>query len=499
MTHIRHTASTSALIAIAVFAVIAVTGPSMRAADPVFTNKGRFRIPYQLDVDEIKRLGASEIQLHVSTDKGRNWRRVDSVPPVAGKFTFDAAGDGDYAFAVRTVDREGELHPPGPLTASLVVTVDTAAPSLQLEVEASAEGEVTVRWQADDIHLDVDSLRLEHLDPTSDGWQPMQIVATDGGQTSWAVTGVGSVHVRGTISDEAGNETIAEAEANITTHPNSPLLPDRSQVRGPIAENETNPNLPSDLGEGSLPSINPSNGPFSRPVSATPQQQPAVTQQPRWNNMPAPQAVTSVRRVNSTTFQIGYELDDVGPSGVSSVELYLSEDDGQKWYHYGVDEDGKSPFQLTVPNDGTYGFAIRVKSGVGLAHNPPQPSERPELVVVVDRKPPQATILPLKQGQGTSPNQLVIEWTLTDEALAEHPVALYFAERQSGPWQPITGWQPNTGQYTWNFGPDMPKQVFIRLEARDAAGNIARVDSDAPMVIDLSRPTARIIEVESVQ
>ena len=86
-----------------------------------------------------------------------------------------------------------------------------------------------------------------------------------------------------------------------------------------------------------------------------------------------------------------------------------------------------------------------------------------------------------------------------DEALAEHPVALYYAERQSGPWQPITGWQPNTGQYTWNFGPDLPKQVYIRLEARDAAGNIARVDSEAPMLIDLSRPTARIIEVESVQ
>ncbi|MCA9027699.1 MAG: hypothetical protein KDA86_20990, partial [Planctomycetaceae bacterium] len=411
---------------------------------------------------------------------------------------FDAAGDGEYAFAVRTVDREGELHPPGPLTAGLVVTVDTAPPSLNLEVEATTTGDVTVRWEARDAHLDVESLQLEHMDPTTDGWQPMQIIAMDSGQTSWTIKGNGSVRIRGTISDMAGNETTAESEASLRSNSDSPALPDDTLLQGPIAGDDANMSVPGDLAEGGLPSIHPNNGPFSRPVSVNPQQQPAVTQ-PRWNNTPGPQVVSSVRRVNSTNFQIGYVLDDVGPSGVSSVELYLTEDDGQKWYHYGVDEDGHSPFQLTVPNDGTYGFAIRVKSGVGLAHNPPQPGEKPELVVVVDRKPPQATILPLKQGQGSSLNQLVIEWTLTDEALAEHPVALYYAERQTGPWQPITGWQPNTGQYTWNFGPELPKQVYIRLEARDAAGNIARVDSEAPMLIDLSRPTARIIEVESVQ
>ncbi len=498
MTHIRHTVSRSALVVLAAVAAVTTWGPFSGAADPVFSNKGRFRIPYQLDAEEIERLGASEIQLHVSTDDGRNWRRVDSVPPVAGKFTFNALSDGNYGFAVRTVDREGKLHPPGPLTEGLVVTVDTAAPSLQLEVEASAGSEVTVRWQADDIHLDVESLRLEHLDATTSGWQPMQIVATESGQTSWTVTGGGVVTVRGTIKDAAGNETTADAETSIATDVGAPQLPSQSQLRGPIADGSTSNNSRDTLADGSLPSINPSIGPFSRPVSSQLETQPEVTQ-PRWNNTPAPQTVLSLRRVNSTAFQIAYALDDVGPSGVSSVELYLTEDEGRKWYHYGIDEDGRSPFQLTVPNDGTYGFAIRVKSGVGLAHTPPQPGDRPEVVVVVDRKPPTATILPLRQGQGSSPNQLLIEWTLSDDALAEHPVALYFSERPTGPWQPITGWQPNTGQYTWNFGPDVPKQVYVRLEARDAAGNIARVESAEPMVIDLSRPTARIIEVESVQ
>ncbi|MEZ6146482.1 MAG: hypothetical protein R3B91_13925 [Planctomycetaceae bacterium] len=40
-------------------------------------------------------------------------------------------------------------------------------------------------------------------------------------------------------------------------------------------------------------------------------------------------------------------------------------------------------------------------------------------------------------------------------------MALYYAERQTGPWQPITGWQPNTGQYTRTSALELPKQVYI--------------------------------------
>src|SRR5690606_14676003 len=99
--------------------------------------------------------GATEIQLHVSTDGGKTWRHVDSVPPVEGKFTFDAAGDGAYAFAVRTIDRRGDSHPAGPLVVSLQVTVDTTIPSLEIEVDDSEPGRVAVRWNASDLHLDV--------------------------------------------------------------------------------------------------------------------------------------------------------------------------------------------------------------------------------------------------------------------------------------------------------------------------------------------------------
>src|SRR5258707_487856 len=68
------------------------------------------------------------------------------------------------------------------------------------------------------------------------------------------------------------------------------------------------------------------------------------------------------RVVNSKKFQIGYKLQDVGQSGVSCVELYITQDFGATWYRYGADDDNQSPIQVEVPREGTYGFCLGVKS-----------------------------------------------------------------------------------------------------------------------------------------
>ncbi len=106
------------------------------------------------------------------------------------------------------------------------------------------------------------------------------------------------------------------------------------------------------------------------------------------------------RVVNSRKFQIGYKLQDVGPSGVASVELYITQDNGVTWYRYGVDDDNQSPFQVEVPRDGTYGFMLGVRSGAGLASDPPQNGDLPAIVVAVDLTAPRLEIVPVEQGHG---------------------------------------------------------------------------------------------------
>ncbi len=51
--------------------------------------------------------------------------------------------------------------------------------------------------------------------------------------------------------------------------------------------------------------------------------------------------------VNASVFDIDYSVEDVGPSGVSAVELFVTEDGGQNWFKYGTDADLKSPSPST--------------------------------------------------------------------------------------------------------------------------------------------------------
>jgi hypothetical protein len=141
-----------------------------------------------------------------------------------------------------------------------------------------------------------------------------------------------------------------------------------------------------------------------------------------------------------------------------------------------------------------------VKSGIGLSNPPPQPGEAPESFIVVDREAPEVTLLPLTQGEGEQQNEVVISWSVLDEQLSDRPVSLFYSTSQeSGEWEPITGWMANSGRYQWAVSPQFRKSVYIRLDARDAAGNVTSVVSEEPIVLDRSRPQARITDVETIQ
>ena len=210
-----------------------------------------------------------------------------------------------------------------------------------------------------------------------------------------------------------------------------------------------------------------------------------------------PPAFSRGRVVRAKKFQIRYKIEDVGSSGVGTVELYITENNGGKWYKYGNDPDRRSPYQVEVPREGTYGFSLRVRSGVGLAADPPQPGEKPAITVTFDNTPPVVRLMPLQQGRGAALNKILIQWTVTDAFPAERSVSLSYASAPTGPWQPIAGGQPNNGRYVWTIGQRMPQRVYVRLTVQDAAGNSTTVTSPQPVVIDLTRPSARIVDVQA--
>ena len=379
--------------------------------EPVHTNKSRFRIPFRYDAAEMQRIGAKEIRLYLSTDQGKNWRLSRQSNPQAGKFDFEAPAPGEYWFAVRTLDGRNQLYPAtNGLTAGLKVIVDDTPPTLTIQLAEPQAGKVGMSWQANDPYLDLSTLRLEFIQAGSDQWEMVSVVPQANGQTAWSVPQGGIVAVRGQIFDQAGNVQQTQTQIRLQPAAGIPNLNDpiaTPELQNSLVENPMETSVPPALG-------NPFAGHSQGPADYAPNSSkdtlisnsPPVTSDvlsgidPQATTKLPPKISKHTRVVNSRKFQIGYKVEDVGPSGVGDVELFITEDDGDKWFKYGNDLDRTSPFQVETPRDGIYGFALRVHSGAGLAGDPPKSGEKPSIVVVVDNTPPSVKLLSADQGRG---------------------------------------------------------------------------------------------------
>ncbi len=201
--------------------------------------------------------------------------------------------------------------------------------------------------------------------------------------------------------------------------------------------------------------------------------------------------------VNSRSFELDYDLQSVGPSGVSKVELFGTRDGGRTWRSYGIDSDNRSPMSVRVEEEGMYGFRIVVTSGAGLGDPPPKSGDKPSVWIGIDLTRPAAKITSAEFGSGENEDKLVIGWEVSDKMLAEKPVTLSYSAQPGGQFTPFASNLENTGRYIWSLDSSIPPLVYLRLEVVDEAGNHAIYDSPQAVPLDRSRPTGRILDVRA--
>jgi hypothetical protein len=206
----------------------------------------------------------------------------------------------------------------------------------------------------------------------------------------------------------------------------------------------------------------------------------------------------SVQWINSLTVDVDYDLQTIGPWGVAKVELWATPDGGQTWKSLGVDSDNRSPFRATLPGPGVYGIRIVVEGVNGTPAPRPQAGDQPEMSLGVDIQPPRAEIVGAKVGQGEFADHLIITWSASDEQLGNRPVTLLVSEDAQGTWSTIAADLPNTGVHRWRLMREPPQKLFLRLEVRDLAGNVATYQTPSPLVLILPQPTGRLRSVRPV-
>jgi len=211
----------------------------------VYWGQDVFIIPYQWSA-RTDPTSASEVILYMSGDMGASWSEVTRARPDVRSFLYRSTGDGEYWFAVRTLDRQGRMWPAGGYQPELRVVVDTKIPTARFQsATLDQAGRVNVVAQVNDSNLDTSALTLAMRHAYSTEWTPLQtqikpsrnrgeaqVVAT--GQ---APAGVGEVTLRMAIEDRAGNPAGAGQRVLMSAMPSSgPLAAQAAVGRGaPLA------------------------------------------------------------------------------------------------------------------------------------------------------------------------------------------------------------------------------------------------------------------------
>lgn len=482
------------LLVLAVSGGFAVgTACAQATSEPVVTRDTSFRIPFTVDQKDKPRL--REVQLYFSRDRGARWRLYTSTRPDQVDFTFTAPSDGEYWFSVRTMDLEGRIYPPSldGVAPGLRVVVDTTPPEVALRGSNPPGDQVGVSWGVIDDNLDLNTLRLEYRGGGSTEWYPVNVERTREGRTTWSPSVRGAVDIRLRVADRAGNE--GARTITLAAPAGIPAFSTNANATQRRPERQTQP-LQS--GGYQIP---------GRPAFGSAQQSPTVLQNPAVQQRPYPQfnpsqqttqrsepAPLNTRLVNSTVFDIAYEIESQGKSGLSSVTLYYTYD-GRRWELWGEDEDRASPFLVEVNGEGVYGFTLVARNGAGVGDDAPSPGSPPQAWIEVDITPPEIELHPPRPGQGAAEGILDIAWQVQDRNLEAKSITLEYAENATGPWRSIRESIDNTGRFQWRMPPEVPFRFYVRLSAEDRAGNVGRRITDQPVIVDLSRPKPKIIGV----
>jgi hypothetical protein len=203
--------------------------------------------------------------------------------------------------------------------------------------------------------------------------------------------------------------------------------------------------------------------------------------------------------VDSPKFKLQYAVDDAGPNGPATVELWITQDGGRTWIRRGDDPDRTSPIEVDLGGEGTYGISLVARSTSGLGDQPPAPGDPPQTWVEVDTTAPAVQLDPVQVGTGVNSGKVAITWRANDLHLAPKSVALFWRPDQAGAgWQPLAEGQENTGRFIWAVPTTVPTRFHIRVEAVDTVGHhgSAETTETGPIIVDRSRPRSRIIGLD---
>jgi hypothetical protein len=534
-------------------------------------NSRTIKFPIQFKADALKSI--RKVELHVSNDGGQVWQLAAVAPPTQEVFAYTAPADGRYWFHIVTEDLKGNKDPADLTkeAPAMKVLFDTKSPVVTITNAKRVGDDVVVEWKIDD-QFPKDDMTKVHFRPTgaTEGWQEVTVPPGSRSGVRFPPGVQGSITVRVSTADMVGNKADAAKEidgvvaASATTSfspgamANVPSVPPPMNIVPPaggppaIGLEPVPPSIPPNLTPPAVvpPSVTPPVvvvppsvpapspapmlpvGPKNEPTGGVPTPPvmkepvnvlpaptngtgPIPTFDPRANVAPAggsstgPVVEPRAQVINAVNFDLNYQVEQRGPSGISRVDLWVTRDDGKSWVWWSKHE-GRDPALKvnlgTTSNaapEGLYGFRLVPVSGAGLSDATPVSGDTPDMKVIVDTTAPVVKIYPAVADPNAI-DALVLQWEATDKNFGDEPITLEWCEGPNGPWRPVATAAAadavgvvskrlaNSGKHSWKVPAGLPPRVYLKVSARDAAGNATEQVTREPILVDLTKPRAKI-------
>jgi len=181
-----------------------------------------FGIPFSIQDPENKFI---EVQLFMSKNRGLTWQFYGRQNLDAREIPFEASGDGEYWFCLKTLDRNRQLQPTGNPNVELIVVVDTIMPEVDFRAQTDPAGRIVCRWKADDQNIDPTTVKLSYrslvsANDSENVWVDVPYKAVEAARNGtfsdqyafWGDASARELVVRLMISDLGGNEVVLERQ-----------------------------------------------------------------------------------------------------------------------------------------------------------------------------------------------------------------------------------------------------------------------------------------------
>ncbi|MFM7117433.1 MAG: hypothetical protein ACKO0N_12440 [Planctomycetota bacterium] len=213
-----------------------------------------FGIPFSIQDPENKFI---EVQLFMSKNRGLTWQFYGRQNLDAREIPFEASGDGEYWFCLKTLDRNRQLQPNGNPNVELIVVVDTIMPEVDFRVQTDPAGRIVCRWKADDQNIDPTTVKLSYrsllsANDAENVWVDVPYKAVEAARNGtftdqyafWGDASSRELVVRLKIADLGGNEVVLERQIMTPRMSLNQIAPAAAANRAPTKQASYNVQRP---------------------------------------------------------------------------------------------------------------------------------------------------------------------------------------------------------------------------------------------------------------